>query len=535
MKKILLKLSTTLARSIPVEKRVFLKRFLKRSDFPKYKKFKKGDSTYDLGKVLFFTSSGIHRTGNLTESLLAQTLKNSGSDVWVYRCSGELVFCNAAEWGNTDYNTFKNQGSPACGLCSSCKYQGDLYWKDSTVSRLELNLNIDVDIDSGLALDEIVAYTYRGIGIGEHAKSSTLRYLCVGELSEEHKPLLINYLKSNIALVDSLLIQLSDFNYVFCFHGIYTPHGVLTDICELLNIKLIAWNTSYRKSRFLFTWGQTYHKHFINLKESDWYKEIPEKEKDEIVKYIVGRSEGKNDWQQFNPNSSNNLDRFGNINWDKTFLLLPNVVWDAQLYFPDNYYSSMVEWVLHTIEIFKSKPDLTLIIRIHPAEIKRFSPSRQPLFEEIKKVFSDLPENIHIVKNDDKLDTHTMAKRARSILIYGSKAGIEFSALGKRVVVSGESWIKNKGFAIEPKSKKEYELLFDDLSLFKPMSEQELNRALVFANFFFEKSAIYLPEITSDINNIGLIPGKSFYNKELSEGMRLLLNKVKNNELIAYD
>ena len=195
----------------------------------------------------------------------------------------------------------------------------------------------------------------------------------------------------------------------------------------------------------------------------------------------------------------------------------------------------MVEWVLHTIEIFKSKPDLTLIIRIHPAEIKRFSPSRQPLFEEIKKVFSDLPENIHIVKNDDKLDTHTMAKRARSILIYGSKAGIEFSALGKRVVVSGESWIKNKGFAIEPKSKKEYELLFDDLSLFKPMSEQELNRALVFANFFFEKSAIYLPEITSDINNIGLIPGKSFYNKELSEGMRLLLNKVKNNELIAYD
>jgi len=535
MKKIILNISTTIARSISVEKRVFLKRLFKSSDFPNYKKFSKRDSSYNLGKVLFFTSSGIHRTGSLTESLLAQTLKNSGSDVWVYRCSGELVFCNAAEWSNSTYSTFKNHGSPACGLCSSCKHLGDLYWRDTTVSRLELNLNSEVEVDLNLSIEDIVNFKYRGIGIGEHAKSSTLRYLCVGELDEAHKPLLINYLKSNIALVDSLLVQLVDFDYVFCFHGIYTPHGVLTDVCEFLNIKLIAWNTSYRKSRFIFTWGQTYHKHFIDLKESDWLKEISEQEKDDIRKYIVGRSEGKNDWQQFNPNSSTNLDRFGDINWDKTFLLLPNVVWDAQLYFPDNYYKSMVEWVLHTIEIFKSKPDLSLIIRIHPAEIKRFSPSRQPLFEEIKKVFSDLPENIHIVKNDDKLDTHTMAKRARSILIYGSKAGIEFSALGKRVVVSGESWIKNKGFAIEPKSKKEYELLFEDLSLFKPMSEQELNRALVFANFFFEKSAIYIPEITSDINNIGLIPSKSFHSKELSDGMRLLLNKVKKNKLIAYD
>ena len=535
MKKYLTSISTVIARSLSVEKRVLLKRFLKSSDFPKYKRFIKGDKTYNLGKVLFFTSSGIHRTGNLTESLLAQTLNNSGSDVWVYRCTGELAFCNAAEWSNSDYNTFKEEGAPGCGLCSSCKYQGDLYWKDSTVSYLELNLATDLQIDTNISVEEIVTYRYKGISVGEHAKSSTLRYLCVGELRDEHKGLLINYLKTNITLVDSLFSKLNDFDYVFCFHGIYTPHGVLTDVCDALNIKLIAWNTSYRKSRFIFTWGQTYHKHFIDLKESDWYKKITEKEKKDIKDYIIGRSKGKNDWQQFNPNSTSNLDRFGNLEWDKTFLLLPNVVWDAQLYFPDNYYESMVEWVNHTIEIFKARPELNLIIRIHPAEIKRFSPSRQPLFEEIYRAFSSLPKNIYIIKNDDKLDTHSLANRSKSILIYGSKAGIEFSALGKRVIVSGESWIKNKGFAIEPKSKKEYENLFNDISLITEMSEVEINRALVFANFFFEKSAILIPEITSDINNIGLIPSKEFYSENLSNGLELLLRKVKNNELIAYD
>ena len=197
----------------------------------------------------------------------------------------------------------------------------------------------------------------------------------------------------------------------------------------------------------------------------------------------------------------------------------------------------MIDWVLHSIEIFKNKPELNLIIRIHPAEIKRFSSSRQPLFEEIIKAYPELPDNVHVIKNNDKIETSALAMKSKSILIYGSKAGIEFSALGKRIIVCGESWIKNKGFSIDPKSKKEYESLFDNFpESITEMTEEEHQLAITFANYFFDRTAIYIPEITSDSSNIGLIPHKTqFYSDKPSDGLSLILDCIKNRKDFAYD
>ena len=73
-------ISTILARILSPKARLMLKLFLKRSDYPMYKKFGMKDTLNgNLGKVLFFTSNGLHRTGNLTESMLANLLENSGS------------------------------------------------------------------------------------------------------------------------------------------------------------------------------------------------------------------------------------------------------------------------------------------------------------------------------------------------------------------------------------------------------------------------------------------------------------------------
>ena len=112
-----------------------------------------------------------------------------------------------------------------------------------------------------------------------------------------------NYLEVNLKLYLYLKSHLKSFNYVFCFHGIYTPHGILSDVCKKLKIPLITWNTSYRKSRFLFTWGETYHKKFIYINKNQWYKKLNEESEKNILNYIESRSTGKNDWQQFNPNS----------------------------------------------------------------------------------------------------------------------------------------------------------------------------------------------------------------------------------------
>ena len=64
--------------------------------------------------------------------------------------------------------------------------------------------------------------------------------------------------------------------------------------------------------------------------------------------------------------------------------LLTNVSWDAQLHYPANAFPNMLEWLVRTCEYFATRPDLQLLIRVHPAEISGFPPSRQPMLGELR-------------------------------------------------------------------------------------------------------------------------------------------------------
>lgn len=538
-----------LVKLIPFRYRMVMKRFLKRKGFPKLNRIPKASETASQSKkVLFATSFGAHRSGNLLESIMSEHLINRGHQADHILCNGMLQFCNVAEFSNTNLEQFEKGGSPACRLCNNCIQNGTSYWKSGKsrelyIDKSEYAMNFQQNYNTLQSeentFQELVHKTYCDIPIGEHAKSSTLRYFCQGELSEkEHKTIFLKFLAAGITFVNWFEPIAKKYDRIVCFHGIYTPHGLIGDVCRKNDIHLVNWNTSYRKSRFIFTVGDTYHRTLISEKEALWLNKNWTEEKEKlIVDYIISREKGTGDWQQFNDNPSLNVERFDQLDWNKTFLLLPNVVWDAQLYFPDNYFGSMIEWVLFTIKIFERQPDLNLIIRIHPAEIKRFSPTRQPLYEEIEQAFPELPPNIHIIKNNDKISTHRLAERARSIIIYGSKAGIEFSTLGKRVIACGESWIKNKGFAIEPKSKEEYEALFDDIeSNFTTMDEKELCLARQFAYHFFFSRAIKIEEIIPDKNNLGLIPNDQLlYSGKVSQGLDFVLNAIINKSEFILD
>ena len=49
--------------------------------------------------------------------------------------------------------------------------------------------------------------------------------------------------------------------------------------------------------------------------------------------------------------------------------LLTNVAWDAQLHYPANAFPDMLDWIVLTVRWFGDRPDLQLLIRVHPAEL----------------------------------------------------------------------------------------------------------------------------------------------------------------------
>ena len=132
--------------------------------------------------------------------------------------------------------------------------------------------------------------------------------------------------------------------------------------------------------------------------------------------------------------------------------MLTSVMWDAQLHYRANAFPNMLAWVTATIEYFARRPDLQLLIRIHPAEIRGTLRSRQPLLPEIQKHFPVLPGNVFVIPPESAASTYAAMQRCNAVLIFGTKTGVELTSVGLPVIVGGEAWIRNKGLTFDASS-----------------------------------------------------------------------------------
>ena len=206
--------------------------------------------------------------------------------------------------------------------------------------------------------------------------------------------------------------------------------------------------------------------------------------------------------------------------------MLTNVLWDAQLHYPNNAFPGMLEWVLHTIELFSKRKDIQLVVRIHPAEVTGTLPSRQLVEDEINKKFKNLPENIFIISPNNSISTYVIAQDCDCAIIYGTKTGVELSAKGIPVIVAGEAWIRNKGISIDVDNINSYEKIIDSLPLGKRNSEKIISRAKKYAYHFFFRRMIPLDFIN--------IPGKNFnpYSIDIKSCEDIKPNKHKGFDVI---
>ena len=142
---------------------------------------------------------------------------------------------------------------------------------------------------------------------------------------------------------------------------------------------------AYRKRRFIFSHDDTYHHTLMSEPREHWENmELSATQERELMQYLASRREGLFDWivfhraQQARPRRSSPA-RIGLDPSKPVIGLLTNVSWDAQLHYPANAFPSMLDWLVQTCEYFATRPDLQLLIRVHPAEISGFPPSRQPI------------------------------------------------------------------------------------------------------------------------------------------------------------
>lgn len=476
-------------------------------------------------KVLIATSVTGFPHINTVESVLAAALTLRGAEVHLLVCDGVLPGCLRAESDNmpswrdfADYRAIDR-------ICPGCMARGKETFAllGLPIHRLSELLSADERSDARAfaqrtSLAETRAVAMDGAAVGEHAYAGALRYYARGDIDAEPGAEVVvqRYLEASILSVKAvsrLLETLGDVKSAVFHHGIYVPQGLTGEVCRARGVPVVNWNPSYRKNTFIFSHGDTYHHTLMDEPVSAWADMAWSKEEEErILSYLASRINGTRDWIWFHEKPDQDFDRFAaemGLDLTKpTIGMLTNVMWDAQLHYPANAFSGMLEWAIETVRYFSRRPDLQLLIRVHPAEIRGTAPSKQPMVEEIRKVFPDMPPNVFIIGPESPVSTYAAMAKCDSVIIYGTKTGVELTAVGIPVIVGGEAWIRNKGLTQDARNPEEYFAFLDALPKGARMPADQVRLARMYAHHFFFRRMIPLPFIEPQ-------PGK-IYNLNIS-------------------
>jgi hypothetical protein len=168
-------------------------------------------------------------------------------------------------------------------------------------------------------------------------------------------------------------------------------------------------------------------------------------------------------------------------------LLAANVIGDSLTLGRQVFSSSMTEWLQRSVAYFAARPDVQLVVRIHPGERYTKGPS---VSEVVSQALPVLPDHIHLVAASDPINTYDLVEIADLGLVYTTTVGMEMAMSGVPVIVAGQTHYREKGFTLDPDSWQAYEALLEE-SLSAPgekrMSHEQVETAWNYAyRFFFE-------------------------------------------------
>ncbi len=456
--------------------------------------------------ILVATNTGGHIPVINMEGLLAAALTLRGANVHVLLCDELLPACLLCAIGlYPDQKQFVKHG-PRQDVCQGCYHPAFKMYRSFglTIHRLsELLSPEDIQnagkIAATLPFNAIGDYALDGMAVGEHALAGALRFFARGTLEGEPyaEAVLRRYLNAALltAYAMRLLLKKIDIECAVFHHGIYVPQGLVGEVCRRMQVRVVNWNPAYRKTCFIFSHGDTYHHTLMSEPVSRW-EGIPwtSQTESELMDYLKSRWRGTDDWIWFHENPREDLKEIARevgVDFSKPCIgLLTNVVWDAQLHYPANAFPDMLTWIQKTIDYFSRRPDLQLLIRVHPAEIRGTVLSRQLVVDEINKAFPHLPGNVFVIPPESRVSTYAAMMACNAVIIYGTKTGVELTSLGIPVIVAGEAWVRNKGITIDVSSAGEYFNLLDRLPLEKSLDEPAVQRARQYAYHFFFRRMI---------------------------------------------
>lgn len=243
-------------------------------------------------------------------------------------------------------------------------------------------------------------------------------------------------------------------------NGMIQEYGAVYETARYLGIDAVTYEFGEHNQRAWLGHNRLVIHHITDeIWAAQKERKLDSKQHRELEEFLAGRqgmTTGENFshlWQKTSREGGEKIRAALGLDHRPVVLLPTNVLGDSATLGLATFSKSMTEWLQRVVTFLAARPDIQLVVRIHPAETWTVGPS---VAEIIRQVIPELPSHIRLVGSQEKVNTYDLMEIADLALVYTTTAGLEMATRGIPVVISGKAHYRSKGFTLEADSWDDY-------------------------------------------------------------------------------
>jgi hypothetical protein len=285
-------------------------------------------------------------------------------------------------------------------------------------------------------------------------------------------------------------------------NGTILEMGAVYQVARYLNLSTVTYEFDEQRQH---TWMAQNAEVMLQDTDTLWNsrknRQLSPSQVQQVQSLITARKQARlwkdysRKWQNLPSQGSNRVRKALGLDDRPVVLVAPNVLGDSVTLKRQVFSQSMTDWLDGTVRFFADRPEVQLVVRIHPGE-SLLLPHGVSMAEIIRCALSKMPDHIHLIGADADINTYDLIEVADLGVVYTSTVGLEMAMRGLPVIVCGRTHYRGKGFTLDPDTWDEYYELIERV-MSNParyfLSEERRELSWHYAYFFFFEYPLPFP------------------------------------------
>ena len=340
-------------------------------------------------------------------------------------------------------------------------------------------------------IDRLINLEQDGVRIGRNVLSMVVRGLRIGKIdiqnSNHREKIAIGISMSlrSIKAAKSIIAEIKPDHAIFNERG-YTPAGEVFDACLAAGVDTIQWFGAPRSDSLMYKRYDLANRaeHPIAISDDTWKVLLSSPLSEPRITSVTQKIESNYQVDAFynrqqlqfgksiiDANSVRSILRLNPAK--KTAVIFAHILYDATFFYGSSIFPDYETWLIESVRLAISNPNLNWVIKVHPVNIWRSRVDRAQMEQlEINcltKEFGTLPDYVCVMPATTNINTFSLF----SVIDYGltvrGTIGMELPCFGIPVITAGSGRYSGRGFTIDPKTKSEYAEMLTNLHHVQPL------------------------------------------------------------------